>query len=110
MKFLIGAQLPSSLKQLFTNSGYDCIHTLDLELGNDTSDAVIKEISVAERRILIIKDNDFLHSFIVKNQPYKLIMVRLGNTSKRELIQFFKSRFAEIIDKIETENMLSKED
>ncbi|CAN5253082.1 hypothetical protein BH20BAC1_BH20BAC1_17620 [soil metagenome] len=69
MKFLLDAQLPPSLKQLFINKGYDCIHTLDLELGNDTPDKTINKISVEEKRILITKDSDFFDSFI-KNEPY----------------------------------------
>lgn len=38
MTFLINAQLPPSLKRLFTIKGFDCIHTLDLALGNNTPD------------------------------------------------------------------------
>jgi len=112
MKFLLDAQLPPSLKKLFRDKGYDCIHTLDMELGNDTSDKIINEISVAEQRILITKDSDFFHSLIIKNEPYKLILVKLGNTSKKELIQFFTNKFDDIIEKIKVENMilLSKED
>ncbi len=112
MKFLLDAQLPPSLKQLFTDKGYDCIHTIDLEQGNDTSDKIINKISVAEQRILVTKDNDFYDSFIVKNEPYKLILVKLGNSSKKELIQFFNNRFTEIIEKIKIESMilLRKED
>ena len=53
MKFLLDAQLPPSLKQLFIEKGYDCIHTLDLELGNDTPDKTINKISVTEQRIVI---------------------------------------------------------
>jgi len=93
MKFLLDAQLPPSLKQLFTDKGHDCIHTIDLEQGNDTSDKIINNLSVAEQRILVTKDNDFYDSFIVKNEPYKLILVKLGNSSKKELIQFFNNRF-----------------
>ncbi len=112
MKFLLDAQLPPSLKKLFIDKGYDCIHTLDLELGNDTPDKIINKISVAEQRILVTKDSDFFDSLIIKNEPYKLIMVKLGNTSKQELIQFFNNRFDDIIEKIKAENMilLSKED
>ena len=47
MKFLLDAQLPPSLKQLFIDYGYDYIHTLDLELGNNTSDKIINKLSVA---------------------------------------------------------------
>lgn len=106
MKFLLDAQLPPSLKKLFTDNGYDCIHTIDLEQGNDTSDKMINKISVAERRILVTKDNDFIDSFIVKNEPFKLILVKLGNVSKKELLQIFTSQFAEIIKKIDAGNMI----
>jgi len=106
MKFLLDAQLPPSLKQLFKDKGYDCIHTLDLEFGNDTSDKLINKISVAEQRILITKDSDFYDSIIIKSEPYKLIMVKLGNMSKKELIDFFSGRFDEIIEKIKVDNMI----
>ena len=106
MRFLLGAQLPPSLKQLSIDNGYDCIHTIDLAQGNDTPDKTINKLSLAEQRILITKDSDFYESFIIKNEPYKLIMVKLGNTSTKELIRFFKKWFAEIIDKIEVENMV----
>jgi predicted nuclease of predicted toxin-antitoxin system len=59
MKFLIDAQLPPSLKQIFLSRGYDCIHTLDLELKNNTTDTVINSISINEERVVITKDNDF---------------------------------------------------
>jgi predicted nuclease of predicted toxin-antitoxin system len=106
MKFLLDAQLPPSLKQVFISHGYDCIHTLDLESGNETSDKIINTVSVAEQRILITKDSDFFDSFIVKNEPYKLILVKLGNTSKNELIKFFSERFTEIIEEIKREDMI----
>ncbi len=61
---------------------------------------------LAEQRIVITKDGDFLESFIVKNEPYKLILVKLGNTSKNELLQFFSDRFDEIIEKIKIESMV----
>ena len=99
MKFLLDAQLPPSLKQLFSSQGFDCIHTLDLELGNNTPDKLINLISVKEQRILITKDSDFFDSFLVKKEPYKLILVKLGNISRKDLIQFFTDRFSEIIEK-----------
>ncbi len=91
MKFLLDAQLPPSLKQLFTENRFDCIHTINLEQGNDTSDEIINKVSVAEQRILITKDSDFFDSFIIKKEPYKLILVKLGNISKKELFKFLKS-------------------
>lgn len=106
MKFLIDAQLPKSLKQLFLQNGYACIHTLDLQVANNTPDKVINKISIEESRILITKDSDFFQSFIIKNQPYKLIFVKLGNTSKNDLLRFFAVNFSVIISQIEKEDVV----
>ena len=62
MKFLLDAQLAPTLRQLFIDKGYDCIHTF--------------------------------------------ILVKLGNTSRKELIQFFHEKFEEIIEKLKKEDML----
>ena len=56
MKFLIDAQLPKSLRDLFIAKGFDCIHTSDLKSGNDTTDKSINEISIKEKRIVITKE------------------------------------------------------
>ena len=40
MKFLIDAQLPYSLKQIFISRGHDCIHTSDMQMGNETPDKI----------------------------------------------------------------------
>jgi predicted nuclease of predicted toxin-antitoxin system len=66
MKFLIDTQLQKSLKDLFTAKGFDCIHTWDLESGNNTTDKSINEISIKEKRIVITKDSDFFKSFLQK--------------------------------------------
>ena len=106
MKFLLDAQLPPSLKQLFIQKGHDCLHTLDLELGNETPDNIINKISVSEQRIVITKDSDFFDSFLVKKEPYKLILVKLGNISKNELLQIFCDRLEEILERINVEDMI----
>ena len=106
MKFLIDAQLPPSLKQPFISKGHDCIHPFDLESGNDTTDKIINKISIEEERMLITKDSDFYHSFIIKKEPFKLIFVKLGNTSKSDLLSFFSDKFSEIISDIEKEDMI----
>lgn len=106
MKFLIDAQLPPSLKRIFIDNGYDCIHTLDITSGNETTDEIINKISIDEKRILITKDSDFYRSFIIKKEPFKLILVKLGNTSKNELLNFFSDKFSEIISKIKEDEII----
>lgn len=106
MKFLIDAQLPPSLRQVFLRQGFECLHTLDLDLKNETPDQVINQLSTAEKWIVVTKDGDFLDSFLLKRAPYKLILVKLGNTAKRDLITFFEEKFSSIIEKIKTEELL----
>jgi predicted nuclease of predicted toxin-antitoxin system len=106
MKFLIDAQLPPSLKNLFIARGFDCLHTLDLDLKNETPDNVINFISISEQRIIITKDTDFFNSFVLKQQPYKLILVKFGNISKNEIVKFFADKFDEIIEKISSEKLV----
>lgn len=106
MKFLLDAQLPSSLKEVFLASGHDCLHTSDLPLGNDTPDKDIAAFSIAEQCIVITKDSDFYDSFLLKGEPYKLILVKLGNTSKAVLRHFFETHLETIITKITSDFIL----
>lgn len=82
MKFLIDAQLPPSLAMLLTERGHDAIHTLSLPEKNFSSDDFINKISIREERIVVSKDSDFYHSFILKREPYKILLVRVGNLKK----------------------------
>jgi predicted nuclease of predicted toxin-antitoxin system len=87
MKFLIDAQLPPSLAILLQAKGYDAIHTLSLPNKNLSTDQEINQKSIAERRIVITKDSDFYHSFVLKGEPYKLLIVRVGNMGRHNLNQ-----------------------
>lgn len=106
MKFLIDAQLPPSLKKIFENYNYDVIHTLDLPLKNDTPDSKITKIAIEENRILITKDSDFYDSFLLKKEPPKLILVKTGNISTKDLKLLFQDFFEEIIDKLAKNDLI----
>jgi predicted nuclease of predicted toxin-antitoxin system len=65
MKFLVDAQLPVRLARFLKNAGHDTIHTRDLPDHKATPDAVINFISIQEQRIVVIKDSDFVQSFLL---------------------------------------------
>lgn len=90
MKFLIDAQLPKSLADFLKLEGYDATHTIDLPQANNTQDNEILKICLAEDRIVISKDTDFLESFLINNSPKKLILVKTGNIRNAELLTLFK--------------------
>ena len=85
MKFLVDAQLPRRLASRFCEVGHEAIHTLDLPLGNRTSDAEINELSVREGYIVVTKDVDFVNSFHLHGRPRKLLLVSTGNIRNTEL-------------------------
>jgi predicted nuclease of predicted toxin-antitoxin system len=79
MKFLVDAHLPRRLAIEISGLGYDAIHTLDLPDGNKTTDDQINQLSIAEARIVVTKDADFVNSFTLNQKPYKLLLVSTGN-------------------------------
>ncbi|MBD2690999.1 DUF5615 family PIN-like protein [Anabaena catenula] len=98
MKFLIDAQLPMRIANLLENLGCDVIHTKNLPLKNATSDSEINKISILEQRIVITKDKDFLDSFLIKQEPYKLLMITTGNISNKQIEQLFLQNITQIIE------------
>lgn len=106
MKFLVDAQLPIALCDLIKKKGFDCIHTTDLPLKNLTPDSSIIAVSKKEERIVITKDSDFYHSFILKREPHKVLFVRVGNLRLSKLIELFDKNLENIIKKFKSGSMI----
>ena len=96
MKFLVDAQLPKQLSQLLVWSGHEALHTLDLPLANRTSDEVISELSVKDHWVVVTKDSDFVDSFLLRKEPWKLLLVSTGNIQNTELIAIFVANIRKI--------------
>jgi predicted nuclease of predicted toxin-antitoxin system len=90
MKFLVDAHLPPRLCALLTQHGHDAVHTLDLPARNTTRDRVINQISLDDQRVVISKDTDFFYSHLLQGRPWKLLLVRTGNISMRDLCALFE--------------------
>ncbi|MBY0502849.1 MAG: DUF5615 family PIN-like protein [Bryobacteraceae bacterium] len=102
MKLIVDAQLPRQLARQLREAGFDALHTLDLPLSNRTPDTVINELSLQERRIVVTKDADFVHSFLLRQAPWKLLLVSTGNISNRELSALFLANLANLEEGFET--------
>ena len=98
MKFLLDAQLPRRLARLLREAGHDSIHTLDLPLGNRTTDALINDLSTRERFVVVTKDADFVNSFILHRRPYKLLLVSTGNIRNSDLESLLLSNLDRLVD------------
>jgi predicted nuclease of predicted toxin-antitoxin system len=89
MNFLIDAQLPRRLARILAAAGHDAVHTLDLPNANRTTDAEINAISLQQKRVTITKDTDFVDSFLISQEPYKLLLISTGNISNKDLEALF---------------------
>lgn len=98
MKFLVDAHLPRRLALFLQQAGYDAIHTLDLVRSDRTPDALINQVSLAEQRIVITKDADFVDSFWLRQEPWKLLLVSTGNIRNTDLLALFQANLDHITD------------
>ena len=101
MKFLIDAQLPQRLAAQLRQAGLEAIHTLDLPGGNRTTDRVINELSIKEQYVIVTKDSDFVESFLLHREPWKLLLVSTGNIGNDELETLFLSSIKRVIEGFE---------
>jgi predicted nuclease of predicted toxin-antitoxin system len=96
MKFLVDAQLPVRLARVLQSAGCDTIHTKDLPQQNATPDSEINLLSIQESRIVVTKDRDFLDSFMINQQPHKLLLLTTGNINNNQLIDLFVNNLSQL--------------
>lgn len=100
MKFLVDAQLPPALARFLTAKGENAIHVLDKQM-MESSDSEIWELALKESLIIITKDEDFQMRATVSATPPKIIWVRLGNSTKKVLLNFFEEKWGRIKHELE---------
>jgi len=90
VKLIVDAHLPRKLCGLLVARGHDALHTRDLPAGNTTQDRVINQISLDEQRVVISKDSDFFYSHLLQGRPWKLLLIKTGNISARDLCELIE--------------------
>ena len=105
MKFLVDAQLPRRLVRRLREAGHEAIHTLDLPLGNRTTDTLINDLSAREQYVVITKDSDFVNSFVLNRRPHKLLLISTGNIRTRNWKPFLyrtSKRWRKVLTRLTT--------
>ena len=106
MKFVVDAHLPRRLCGVLARRGHDALHTLDLPAGNATKDRGINQISIDDQRVVISKDTDFFYSHLLQGRPWKLLLVKMGNTSTRDLCAIFERNLAAVETALQTHTLV----
>lgn len=96
MKFIVDTQLPPALANRLTKIGHNSTHTSFYTQGVLFSDLRITQVAIEEDRIIVTKDSDFLERFLVKGSPPEVLLLQVGNTSNRELLELMEQSLGEI--------------
>lgn len=89
MKFIVDTQLPPRLSKFLVTEGHDAKHTTYFPEGHLLKDAEIIQIAIAEERIVITKDQDFLDNYLINGIPPRVLLLEFGNIGNQKLIDFF---------------------
>ena len=100
MRFLIDAQLPTALARWLTEVGHDAAHVMDHGLQTAT-DRKIWDFAVASAAVIVTKDEDFAQRRILTLTGPAIIWIRLPNSRRRELIDWFEKAFPAILTALE---------
>lgn len=102
MKWIVDAQLPKLIALMLRESGHVALHTLDLPLANKTSDRSVNELSEQKHMVVVTKDSDFVDSFLLRKQPWKLLLISTGNIKNSELIDILFANIQKIASGFES--------
>lgn len=98
MKFLVDNQLPAELARWIGAKGCDACHALDVGLAR-SSDNEVFQYAQSASRILISKDEDFLH-LALRSDTAGFVWVRLGNCRKTQLLKALNGLGPHIVERI----------
>jgi predicted nuclease of predicted toxin-antitoxin system len=89
MRFIIDAQLPPALARYLSSLGHDAVHVGDLGMAT-AEDGAIWRHALETSAVIVTKDEDFASRFMMTQQGPAIVWIRIGNTSKQALLEWFK--------------------
>ncbi len=97
VRFLVDAQLPPALARWLGERGYLAEHVFDLGMAA-ADDRDIWAYALRVGAVVITKDEDFPERRARAGGGPSIVWIRVGNTSRRDLLTWFRFRLAEIVD------------
>ena len=95
MRFVVDAQLPPALARMISELGHEAEHVADIGL-RDAGDSPIWDYAIREQAVVITKDEDFPHRLRQGGQGPVIVWLRIGNTSRRALLAWFRPLLPQI--------------
>jgi len=70
---------------------------------------VARTVAIAQGRVLMTKDLDFFDGLVLHGAPPKLVLVRCGNATKRDLIALIVGQLEAITSGLESGDLVEVE-
>ena len=96
MRFLLDDNISWRLTRLLPPHFGDVIHVNQTRLGESSEDYAIWDFALKDSRCIITNDDDFHALSAVRGCPPKVILLRMGNQSTRNLAQVLLSKQEDI--------------
>jgi predicted nuclease of predicted toxin-antitoxin system len=100
MRFLIDAQLPPALAGWLVANGHEAEHIGDRGM-QTASDTVIWDHALATSAVIVTKDEDFARRKVLTAAGPAVVWIRLPNTRRRELLEWFETAILQILAALE---------
>ncbi|GAB3602666.1 DUF5615 family PIN-like protein [Microbacterium aureliae] len=105
MRFLVDAQLPPALARMLAARGHIAEHVIDIGPA-DASDRELWRYALEHDAVLITKDEDFPSMVALGAAAPVIVWVRVGNTRRRALVEWFEPLIDRVVELVEAGNRL----
>jgi predicted nuclease of predicted toxin-antitoxin system len=103
VRFLIDAQLPPGLARLLSDHGHVAEHVRGVGLGG-ASDRDLWRYALEHDAVLVTKDEDFPAMVPLGGSSPDIVWVRVGNTRRRALLEWFELLIGRIVELVAAGN------
>jgi predicted nuclease of predicted toxin-antitoxin system len=100
MRFIVDAQLPPALARFLAAQGHIAEHVADIGL-RDADDSPIWRYALQHQAVIVTKDDDFPHRLSQSVTAPVIVWLRVGNTNRKALLQWFAPLLPEIVQLIQ---------
>ena len=84
MKLLLDANLSWRLTSILSEQFGECIHVNQTVLPKPAKDTEIWDFAAENGYMIVTQDSDFLNIFETKGYPPKIVLLRVGNMSRKD--------------------------
>jgi predicted nuclease of predicted toxin-antitoxin system len=97
VRFLVDAQLPPALARWLTQQGHTAEHVFDVGMV-EADDRAVWAYAVTVGAVIVTKDEDFAARRARTASGPSIVWIRVGNTSRRDLLTWFRFRLSAIVE------------